>query len=420
MRAVRATLVVAGLFALTDQVIGNLQMATFAAFGGFATLVLSTFSGTRREKLRAHAVLAVAGSVLLTIGTVVSSSTALAAIVTVPVTFAVFYAGVAGPNAASGVTGALLAYVLPAASPGTISMIPDRLAGWWLASVAGTAAVLLLSPRPADDRLRAASAKLAAALAAELDAALRGTAGDGLLAEAAAAKHELIARFTATAYRPTGLAAPDEAFGNVVELLQWCTTLVADTVRERADLRDAAPADRELLEAATAVLNEVASLFTGGSGRPDLDGLQERRAHSLAWLGRLTPERAGFREAAQVSFHAHTIAVAVFAIGADALVAARLAGPEWIEAESRRWYSGAAARARTRRRVASLTAVALRDASMRSVWFINSVRGAIALALAVAVADLSSVQHGFWVVLGALSVLRTNAASTGSTALRAL
>jgi uncharacterized membrane protein YccC len=64
--------------------------------------------------------------------------------------------------------------------------------------------------------------------------------------------------------------------------------------------------------------------------------------------------------------------------------------------------------------------VALRDASLRSVWFVNSVRGAIALAVAVAVADLSSVQHGFWVVLGALSVLRTNAASTGSTALRAL
>jgi uncharacterized membrane protein YccC len=33
---------------------------------------------------------------------------------------------------------------------------------------------------------------------------------------------------------------------------------------------------------------------------------------------------------------------------------------------------------------------------------------------------LATVQHGFWVVLGTLSVLRTNAASTGSTALRAL
>jgi len=36
------------------------------------------------------------------------------------------------------------------------------------------------------------------------------------------------------------------------------------------------------------------------------------------------------------------------------------------------------------------------------------------------VADLTGVQHGFWVVLGTLSVLRTNAVSTESTALRAL
>jgi uncharacterized membrane protein YccC len=59
-------------------------------------------------------------------------------------------------------------------------------------------------------------------------------------------------------------------------------------------------------------------------------------------------------------------------------------------------------------------------ASVRSVWFVNSLRGAVALGAAVAVADLGSVQHGFWVVLGTLSVLRTNAASTGATALRAL
>jgi uncharacterized membrane protein YccC len=64
--------------------------------------------------------------------------------------------------------------------------------------------------------------------------------------------------------------------------------------------------------------------------------------------------------------------------------------------------------------------IVVRHASLRSVWFINSMRGALALAIAVAVADLSNVQHGFWVVLGTLSVLRTNAASTGATAFRAL
>jgi hypothetical protein len=40
--------------------------------------------------------------------------------------------------------------------------------------------------------------------------------------------------------------------------------------------------------------------------------------------------------------------------------------------------------------------------------------------LAVLVADLSTVQHGFWVVFGTLSVLRTNALSTGQSALRAM
>ncbi len=70
--------------------------------------------------------------------------------------------------------------------------------------------------------------------------------------------------------------------------------------------------------------------------------------------------------------------------------------------------------------LAGATTMVSRNATVRSVWFLNSVRGALALAAAVAVADLSTVQHGFWVVLGTLSVLRTSAAATGATAWRAL
>ena len=77
-RAARAAIVVPGLFAFSDQVLENLQVATFAAFGGFATLVLVSFGGTPRQKLAAHAMLALAGSALIAIGTAVSSSTALA------------------------------------------------------------------------------------------------------------------------------------------------------------------------------------------------------------------------------------------------------------------------------------------------------------------------------------------------------
>jgi hypothetical protein len=55
-----------------------------------------------------------------------------------------------------------------------------------------------------------------------------------------------------------------------------------------------------------------------------------------------------------------------------------------------------------------------------SVWLHNSLRGAAGLGLAVLAARLTGVQHSFWVVLGALSVLRSNALNTGQEAVRAM
>lgn len=421
LRAVRSVVVVCGLFALTDKAIGNPQIATFAAFGGFATLVLSSFAGTWRDKLLAHLALALAGSVLLTIATIVSSSTVVAAIVTVPVTFAVFFAGVTGPNAASGVTGALLSYVLPAASAGTLSMVPDRLLGWWMASVAGTIAVLLVSPRPVGaNQLRGAASKLATALADAIEGALRGEDSDHRVPMAIAAKHDLLAQFTATPYRPTGLAATDQALANAIELLEWCTSLIADAVRERHDLTAATAADRELIAGSASVLRAASTLLAGGDASPDLDGLERQRAAAVTRIEESSAEPARFREVAQISFHAHAIAVAVLATTYEVLVACRLADPDWLDARRRRWYGGSTTAARTVQRVASVFSAAHTHATVRSVWFVNSIRGAVAIAAAVAIADVSGVQHGFWVVLGTLSVLRTNAAATGATALRAI
>ena len=112
---------------------------------------------------------------------------------------------------------------------------------------------------------------------------------------------------------------------------------------------------------------------------------------------------------------------------ADTLIATRRADPEVVAAERRRWYGrpdgSTASRPAGLAGAIGLTGAAgflARHASLRSVWFRNSARGSVALAAAVAVAYLSGVQHSFWVVLGTLSVLRTTAASTGATAVRAL
>jgi uncharacterized membrane protein YccC len=426
LRALRAVLVIPSLFALTYEGFGNLQVALFAAFGGFASLIVASFGGSRRDKLVAHLGLAVTGSVALIIGTAVSGIEWLAVLVTIPVAFGIFFAGVAGPNTASGASGALFGYLLPVATPGTVSMIPDRLAGWWLVSVVATGAVLLLAPASPGDRLRAAAAGSARALAAQLEASVSGTATIADWQAVQKARNELIAAFASTPYRPTGLATADQGMASVVQLLGWCTALIADVTGGHLSLDRAPPRDTGLFAAAAAVLRQTGDLLAGGTtALPDVGEMERWRQASAADDRPLDP--GGDHNSAEImarrAVHAQTLSVAVRAMVADALIATRRADPETIAARRRGWYRAQPQETTAERRMAALSGAAgvmARHASLRSVWFQNSLRGSLALATAVLVADVSGVQHGFWVVLGALSVLRTNAASTGSTALRAL
>jgi hypothetical protein len=428
LRTLRAVLVIPSLFALTYEGFGNLQMALFAAFGGFAHLVVASFGGSRRDKIIAHFGLAVTGSLGLIIGTAVSEVKWLAVLVTIPVAFGIFFAGVAGPNAASGVIAALFPYVLPVATPGTVSTIPDRLAGWWLASVVATVAVLVLSAPSPGDRLRAAAAGSARALATALDTAVKGTATPADHQACQAAKHELMNAFASTPYRPTGLATADQALASVVQYLEWCTTLVADATDGHPNLDRAPQPDRDLLAESAVLLGRVGDLLTDQDGTallPDVTQLERLRAASAAYHRSTAPDGDldSVEAAARLSFHSETISLVVRNIVADSMIATRVADPETIAARRRGWYGAQPEGTESERRVAALygaLGVLTRHASIRSVWFRNSLRASAALAAAVLVADVSGVQHGFWVVLGTLSVLRTNAASTESTALRAL
>jgi hypothetical protein len=246
---------------------------------------------------------------------------------------AIFFAGVAGPNAASGVTAALLAYVLPVASAGTVAAIPSRLAGWWLASAVSTAAVLLLSPRSSGDRLRVAAAASASALAGCLTDVVSGGATQADREAAIAAKHALMNLFAETPYRPTGLATADQGLANVVELLEWCTSLVSDALDGHLDLRQLTPTDRELLGAAAALLEDVSWLLggqdiTGQDVARDMDRLERARAVSAARCWELSGDPASVRASVANASDAEAVAVAARAATADAMIAARRADPE--------------------------------------------------------------------------------------------
>ena len=258
-----------------------------------------------------------------------------------------------------------------------------------------------------------------------------------------AAKVKLRTAFTAAPFRPTGLATADQALSSLVQLLEWGTSQVSDAFDGHVDMTQSCSADRALLGAAASLLADTHALLSGKEANPDFDALDQARAASAAHLSALTG-RAGepdSRVAAAHAVHAQSIA------RRRARRRRRRADrePPRRPGDGRRRAPPVVRRAGGSRgpggtgggspscgksvppgqpgRVAGLagaTVVVRRHASLRSVWFLNSLRGALALAAAVAVADLSGVQHGFWVVLGTLSVLRTSAASTGATAWRAL
>jgi len=415
-RAARAAVVMPAMFALGDRVIGNPLLATFAAFGCFALLVLVDFAGTMRERLEAEATLAATGALLVCLGTLVSRSTALAAITMVIVGFAVLFSGVVSSVLAGATTSLLLAFILAVSLPGPVSSIPDRLAGWGMASGAALLAIVVLWPTPVRNPLRAAAIDACRALAARLS-----SPGQATVERASDAVNRLHDLFFATPYRPTGLSTPARTLVRLVDELRWLSDIVAMTPpRMPKDARVHA-----VKCAAALVLERGADLLADPRRGPDeLREAQGRLAGELVELERgaalALPGGDGEQLSGEVvsaldpSFRAQELSFIVAQVGTNIDFAAAAERRSWLDRLAGRQPKGLST---------TLSAAQERAGSFterEAVWLQNSVRGAVGLGLAVLVSKVASVDHAFWVVLGTLSVLRSNALNTGQNVVRGL
>jgi hypothetical protein len=147
-RAGRTAIVMPAVFALGDKVIGNPIIATYGAFGSFAMLLLVDFSGPIRVRLQNQIALAVVGGIFVSLGTLASRATWLAALAMALVGFAVLFSGIVSSALTAAMTSLLLAFILPVTLRAPISSIPDRLAGWAMAAGASVVAVTVLWPAP--------------------------------------------------------------------------------------------------------------------------------------------------------------------------------------------------------------------------------------------------------------------------------
>ncbi|MEA2128157.1 MAG: hypothetical protein QOJ85_1048 [Solirubrobacteraceae bacterium] len=404
------------VFAFADNVVGQPQTTIFSAFGSFAILVMADFTGPPRARLVSYLALAGTGAALISLGTLCSQSPAAATAVMAVVGFVILFSGVINRYLAAGSFAALVTFIISVNVPVPASAIPDRLEGWLLASVVGISAAMLLWPPRQRGELRAAAARACAALGDLLESEL--TRDARLVRSRAAAAREAVGAlrrcFVATPYRPTGAAGSTEALGFLVDELDWLRSLVGSPAAAVQALRH--DEQREAIGAAGAVLHASAATLNGLDERPDLERLVRARdavVEALVLEVRRLPaggdDDAAVLPAIEPSFRVRELASAAWDVGANALAAVGSAPPDVHGA--RRTPSWAP------RAVAELLAD---HARLRSVWFRNSVRGAAALTIAVYVAQRAGVQHAFWVVLGTLSVLRSNALGTGSTILQAV
>jgi uncharacterized membrane protein YccC len=412
--AARTGIFMPAIFAFADNVIGKPQATIFSAFGSFSILVLADFEGSPRRRLLAYVTLAGAGFPLIALGTVCSRSAVASACTMALVGFAILFSGLINRYFAAGAFAALLCFILSVNLPAPTSAIPARFAGWGLASVVAIAATMLVWPPRPRPELRPAAARAFAALADLLQSELDGDASVAdRVAEADRAVAELRRRFVATPYRPTGTTSSAEALAFLVDELDWLRVIV---VRRAGTVRDICPGENyETVAAAIAVLRDGAARLQGSAVRLDLERVLAAREAGIRALlrniRRLPTGRddAMLASALEPSFRAHQLSYAAWELGANALLATG-ASPSGIEADRRSIPAGP-------RGVARLLA---EQARARAVWFQNSVRGAAGLAIAVYVAQRASLQHAFWVVLGTLSVLRSNALGTGATILQAV
>jgi uncharacterized membrane protein YccC len=442
-RAARAAVVMPAMFAIGEELIANPTIATFAAFGSFAMLLLVDFGGPLRERLQAQATLAVAASVLVCLGTLVSQTPWLAAVAMALVGFGVIFAGVVSSVLAGASTSLLLAFILPVTLPGPASSIPDRLAGWGMAAGAAFLAVALLWPTPARGPLRSAATTVCRALGARLHAEVASMLGgddeafaherDHAVKQANAAVAALRRVFLATPYRPASLSTAGRATVRLVDELYWLSAIVA----QAAQPGDGTPVNRDVCAvkaAAATVLDRGAELLSTVGGdcsglHAAMDDLRESVARMEQGATAVLPVRAPaagerdergepaageFVSSLDPSFRAQELGFAVTSIAANIDLAAAAERRSWLQRLLGRQPQGL---------VGPLGAAQQRATAhvdRNSVWLHNSVRGAAGLALAVVVANETGVQHSFWVVLGALSVLRSNALNTGQNVLRGL
>ncbi|HEV3101758.1 MAG TPA: FUSC family protein [Candidatus Dormibacteraeota bacterium] len=410
-RASRAAIVIPLILAFTDLLLREPQILIFVMFGCFSLLVISDFGGFRRPRALAYLLATIAGAALVALGTLASSSAWLAVAVMLGVGFVISFSRVFGGYVATANTGMLLAFVIAVTIPAPAADIPLRVGGWAIAGLVSTVAAVALWPRFERITMHHQTTKALLAVADLVQALGSGAASsefERIKSEATQAVQAARHGFIDMARRPTATARRDRAFAELLTEVDRILEIIDRPFNtERPTVRPAIPETDQLVAAVVTALRASGDVLRGGA-QPDVHAIEiARDKHRFAldrWASEQLRDRRPCEEVLDGLDFDDTLRVVsylAFLLGSNAVVAA--GGRPDVRDTSKHVLRTIQAHLES-----------------PSTVLQGSLRVAIGLALAVWVARAFDLSHAFWVVLGTIQVLRSNALGTGRSIVQAV
>lgn len=395
--------------------------AGFTLFGVTGLLVSSDFAGAPRTRALAYLYTGIAGSIALTIGWAASFSGVTAVLGTVAIGFALTFLGFIRGSVSIGTASVLMVFVLAVCLDGATGSLPDYLLGWWIAVIVSTLTALLILPRTRRDTHRAGLAEAfnAAARAAEAAwASAEGERDDASLTRFVAEFDEAVDRLdihsAGQAARASGLSERDASLNVLANVITGVRLLVDEaTAAPPPEDPFTSPERQRLARDIAQSLDDLAASMLDPRVLPSalaLDRAREGVRDSVeGWV--IAAYRAGMAPAEVSRRIASLHQLRMFALLVEQMVGiVRVANGGSIEDLE---VSPPVPRRSLRLQFAA-------QLRLTSPWMRNAIRSAIGLGIGVALLHLTGVGHGFWVLLGVISVLRLDALGTRKYAVRAV
>lgn len=427
-RALRLAVMFPTAMVVLSQVLHLPQVSVlYGLFGCFSLTTMCDFGGPYFTRTMAYLATIGMGWVSITIASAASFSGWAAIAATLGYGFLVTYSGVLRGYFAAAVPGVFVGFFLAISTPHDWTQLGPNLVGWTVG--AGLAAVggLLLWPMHTRDLLRH---RIADAFDAHADVIeVTWVDNEGPVATWERAHRELVAAVAAVRAGYVGmLRRPGTATGReryLSQLVMVVGDLASSLERVRPEKAHDLPGDRELAISTISALRDAAAVCRVRRPRsmgkfPDIEQLNRERERHLSQVEKWIADSLGTEPAQRVVVRVRHDMILRRVSGLALMAIANLRGSVGRDPIHAGMGTFAGHELMVRLPKASAGRDLLMNLTPQSVWFRNSARAAVAYALAVAVILITGLDHGFWIALGVMVALQSDATGSRSSVQRVL